>query len=127
MAFEGLPDSWTVWTDDGGRAVLAFRPDVFAGDGNDPAHLPIIYVSTRPPDVPMRRGGDPASGWHVSCVLEPEVSVRALESSHDTREEAVEAAVEAARRFVNGDVDFGAVYATAPPEGYLDRLRELTG
>ncbi|GAD51383.1 hypothetical protein MBEHAL_0143 [Halarchaeum acidiphilum MH1-52-1] len=127
MAFEDLPDDWAVWNDDGGRAVVVFRPDVFEGEAYDAARLPTIYVSTRAPDVPMRRGGEPSDGWHVACTLEPEVHVRALESSHETRAAAAEAAVEAARRFSRGDVGFDGVYATQPPESYLSRLDELTG
>ncbi|MBP1953716.1 hypothetical protein J2752_000597 [Halarchaeum rubridurum] len=127
MSFEDLPEGWAVWHDDGGRAVLVFRPDVFEGEAYDAAHLPTLYVSTRSPDVPMRRGGAASDGWHVACTLEPEVHVRALESSHETRAAAVEAAVAAAERFARGEVAFDDVYATQPPEAYLARLAELTG
>ena len=126
MALDGLPEDWTVWHDDG-RVVIVFRPDVFSGDAHDPAHLPTLYVSTRPPDVPMRRGDEPRDRWHVACTLEPEVHLRALESSHDTRSAAVEAAVEAARRFSSGEIDLRGVYATAPPAAYLDALEDLVG
>lgn len=127
MSFEELPAGWTVWSDDGGRAVVVFRPDVFEGEAFDAARLPTIYVSTRPPDVPMRRGGDSREGWHVACTLEPEVRVRELESSHDTRDAAVAAAVAAARRFSAGEVDLEGVYAAATPERYVERLAALTG
>ncbi|GGN15610.1 DUF5820 family protein [Halarchaeum nitratireducens] len=127
MAFEDLPADWAVWHDDGGRAVLVFRPDVFEGEAYDPGRLPTLYVSTRAPDVPMRRGGETSDGWYVACTLEPEVHVRELESRHETRAAAVEAAIAAARRFARGEVRFDGVYATQPPEAYLDRLAELTG
>lgn len=127
MALADLPDDWAVWHDDGGRLVLVFRPDVFEGEAYDPARLPTLYVSTRAPDVPMRRGGERSDGWHVACTLEPEVRVHELESAHETRAAAVEAAVEAAQRFSRGAVDLDDVYATQPPETYLSRLDELTG
>lgn len=127
MSFDELPEGWEVWHDDGGRAVVVFRPDVFEGAAYDAAHLPTLYVSTRSPDVPMRRGDESSDEWHVACTLEPEVHVASLESSHEMRVDAVEAAVEAARRFSRGDVDFEGVYAAAPPREYLNRLDELTG
>lgn len=127
MSLEELPEGWVVWNDDGGRVVLVFRPDVFEGATYDSAHLPTLYVSTRSPDVPMRRGDEPSEAWHVACTLEPEVRVRALESSHELRADAVDAAVAAARRFSRGAVDFEGAYAANPPEAYLRRLAELTG
>ncbi|MFB6077509.1 MAG: DUF5820 family protein [Halarchaeum sp.] len=127
MSFDALPDAWTVWHDDGGRAVLVFRPDVFEGDAFDPARIPTLYVSTRAPDVPLRRGDELDDEWHVACTLEPDVHVRALESSHETRAAAVDAASEAARRFAAGDVALDDVYAANPPTAYLERLADLTG
>jgi len=122
----GLPDDWTVWSDeDGGRAVLAFRPDVFDGDAFSAACMPTVYVSQRPPGRRLRRSANP-SGWHVSLSLEPEVRLGAADASFGTRAEAVAEAVRVARRFADGEYDYRDAYQVPRPE-YLDELDRLTG
>lgn len=122
-----LPDGWVVWSDDGtGRAVYAFRPDVFEGQSFPAACLPTIYVSTRRPDQRRRSNGRPDSTWHVSLFLEPEVRVRDRDESFDSRGAAVAAAVELAESFVAGDIDVRAAYQV-PRETYLEELERLTG
>lgn len=125
--FDALPDGWTVWADEPeGRAVLTYRPDVFDGDAYPVACLPTIYVSTGSDRRPG--AGRPGTGadedWHARLFLEPEVSGPA--ERRDSREAACEAAVDLARRFAAGGVDYRALYQ-APREDYLDRLDDLTG
>lgn len=121
--FDALPDGWTVWADDsGGRSVLTYRPDVFDGDAYPDPCLPTIYVgqgSRRRPST--GRGG---GVWHARLLLEPEVI--GAERRCESRTAAREAAVDLARRFAAGDVDYRACYQV-PRDAYLDRLDELTG
>lgn len=128
MDQEALPESWTVWNDEpGGRAVLAYRPDVFDSDAFPAPCLPTIYV-THGPKERRRPPGEPAPAgtldWRVTLFLEPEVALP--ERSFDTREAAVAGAVEVARSFAAGDLDYRGAYQV-PRETYLDRLDELTG
>lgn len=122
-----LPDGWVVWADDGeGRAVYTFRPDVFEGQSFPAPCLPTIYVSTRPPEQRRRRAGQPSNRWHVALFLEPEVRVRDREASFDTRQAAIDAAVEVATAFSDGAIDVRAAYQR-PRDEYLDELERLTG
>jgi hypothetical protein len=122
MTFESLPDGWTRWhEEDGGRAILAYRPDVFDTEAFPAPCLPTIYVS---PGSPRRRPGSDGDGWTVTLYLEPEVTAR--EETADTREAAVETARELARTFTAGAVDYRAAYQV-PREDYFDRLDELLG
>lgn len=122
-----LPAGWVVWSDDGeGRAVYAFRPDVFEGQSFPAACLPTIYVSTRPPDQRRRRAGQPNTTWHVSLFLEPDVRVRDQAGTFDARDEAVACAVGVAETFSAGDIDVRAVYQV-PREQYIEELERLTG
>lgn len=121
--FDALPDGWTVWADgDDGRTVLAYRPDVFDGDAYPDACLPTVYVGRGSPRRPgAGRGSD---RWYVRLFLEPEVV--AAEERCDSLAAARETAVDVARRFAAGDVDYRAAYQV-PREDYLDRLDELIG
>jgi hypothetical protein len=125
MEFDDLPPSWVVWNDEpGGRAVLAYRPDVFDTRSFPATCLPTLYVTRggrgrRPPGE--RR---PGSDWQVTLYLEPEVNLPAR--SFETRPGAVEGAVELARAFDRGELDYRGAYQL-PREAYLDRLDELTG
>ncbi|MFC7199077.1 DUF5820 family protein [Halospeciosus flavus] len=126
-AFAALPESWRVWSDEGdGRAVLVFRPDVFDGADYPAECLPTIYVSRRPPEEPMRRPGSASEGWYVAFTLEPEIHVRDLEGQYETRADAADGAVDAARAFADGEVDVHDVYQV-PRETYLDALDDLLG
>lgn len=121
--FDALPDGWTVWADGpDGRSVLAYRPDVFDGEAYPDPCLPTVYVGRGSPRRPGAGRG--ADEWYVRLFLEPEVV--AAETRHDSRATARDAAVDVARRFAAGSVDYRAPYQV-PREDYLDRLDELTG
>jgi len=125
-AWDDLPESWVVWSDeDGGRVVLAFRPDVFDGSAYPPECLPTLYVSQRPPGQRRRRAGTPRSTWYVSFRLEPEVRVRGHEESFDSHAAAVEGAIDLATAFASGEIDHRGAYQV-PREAYLDALDDLT-
>jgi hypothetical protein len=123
---EALADGWTVWDDADDRVVLAYRPDVFDGDGFDAACLPTLYVTrgrrsrrpggtrTLPPDAP----------WVATLFLEPEVSAPPRE--FDSPEAAVRGALALATEFARGDVDYRSLYQVPRPD-YVERLDELTG
>ena len=128
-AFADLPESWVVWSDeDDGRSVLVYRPDVFDADEFPPACLPTLYLtqgrrSRRPKTNPNDRVGD--RDWYVTLYLEPDVS---LDETHrfTSREAALECAVELARAFDDGEIEYRELYQV-PRERYFDRLDELTG
>lgn len=129
QTFEDLPPAWVVWNDEpGGRSVLAFRPDVFDSAAFPAACLPTIYL-TRGRRNRRRPGIDPrdvaGDAWHVTLYLEPEVRLPG-ERSFESREAAVDGAVDLARSFADGDLDYRGAYQVPRPE-YLDRLDELTG
>ncbi|WP_248896069.1 DUF5820 family protein [Haloplanus halobius] len=123
MSLESLPDGWTVWHEEpAGRAILAYRPDVFDTAAFPAACMPTIYLS---PGKPGRRpSAREADGWTITLFLEPEVDARV--ESCETREKAVETALDLARAFATGDIDYRAAYQV-PREAYLDRLDELVG
>lgn len=127
-ALEDLPDSWERWsTEDDGRTVLVFRPDVFDGTAFDPACLPTIYVTpgtrSRQPGVnPLDRTA--ASRWIVTFYLEPSVTMDSPEHFEE-HEAAVERAIELAGQFEAGELDPREAYQV-PRDRYLDRLEELT-
>jgi len=127
--FDDLPEGWVVWSDEAdGRAVLVYRPDVFDTEAFPPACLPTLYLTNgpkrrrRPRSAADRRRRDT---WHVTLYLEPAVE-HPDAPAFDSREAAVDGAVDLARRFDAGDVDVRALYQV-PREQYLDRLVELTG
>jgi len=123
MAFDDPPDGWTVWHEEsGGRAILAYRPDVFDTEAFPAACLPTIYVS---PGSPRRRpGARRDDGWTITLYLEPEVEVRV--ETADTRTAGVEAALDLATAFAAGEIDYRDAYQV-PRETYLDRLDGLVG
>ena len=123
MSFEDLPDGWTVWNEEsGGRVILAYRPDVFDTEAFPAACLPTIYLS---PGSPRRRpGARRDDGWTVTLFLEPAVEARV--ETADTREAGVDRALDLARAFASGEVDYRAAYQV-PREDYFDRLDELVG
>ncbi len=122
-----LPAGWQVWSDgDEGRVVLTYRPDVFDSDAFPAACLPTLYV-TRGPMERRRPPGEETGlrdDWHVTLYLEPDVAAPAR--SFDRRDGALDGAVEWARAFDRGDVDYRALYQV-PRGDYLDRLDDLTG
>lgn len=122
---DDLPSGWQVWAaEDGGRIVLAYRPDVFNGEAFPPACLPTATVApgASPDSHPERRAN--SGQWHVAFYLEPDVRVRAVEASFGDRDDALEAAVATAERFAAGEVDYRGAYQE-PRTAYLDRLDEL--
>jgi len=123
MAFDDPPDGWTVWHEEsGGRAILAYRPDVFDTEAFPAACLPTIYVS---PGSPRRRpGARRDDGWTITLYLEPEVEVRV--ETADTRTAGVEAALDLATAFAAGEIDYRDAYQV-PRETYLDHLDGLVG
>ena len=126
-AFGDLPESWRVWNEDhGGSAILVYRPDVFDSQQYPAPCLPTIHLSQRPPTQRRRRAGSTTDGWYVSLTLEPEVRVKSVDSSFDTRDEAVAGAVDLAERFDARDIDYRGAYQV-PRDDYLDELDELTG
>ena len=121
-----LPDSWTVWNrGEDGRLILAYRPDVFDADEFPSACLPTLYLThgkrtRRPGTNPTTRSDD----WYVTFYLEPDVVVE--NDRFSTREDALERALELARTFDRGGIDYRGCYQV-PRETYFDRLDELTG
>jgi hypothetical protein len=127
--FDDLPAGWEVWSDEAdGRAVLVYRPDVFDTDAFPPECLPTLYLTNgpkrrrRPRSAADRRRRDT---WHVTLFLEPDIE-HPDAPAFDSREAAVEGAVEFARRFDDGELDLDGLYQV-PRDEYLDRLGELTG
>lgn len=125
MSFDALAEGWTVWNDEPeGRAILAYRPDVFDTEQFPAACMPTIFVSNgsrarRPGAAQIRTGT-----WHVTLFLEPEIEAET--ERYDSRDAAVEGAVAYAVRFAKGDVDYRSLYQV-PREEYFAKLDELTG
>lgn len=119
---------WDVWSQgEDGRLVLAYRPDVFNADDFPAACLPTLYVThgkrtRRPGTNPTTQTDD--DDWYVTLYLEPDVSADTERFS--TRSGALERALELARAFESGEIDYRGLYQV-PREGYFDRLDELTG
>ncbi len=116
-----------VWNDDpDGRSVLAFHPDVFDADRFPPECLPTIYLtrgrpSRRPPGHDPIESGDE---WNVILYLEPDVNHPP--ERFETRDAAVRGAIDLAKRFNTGEIDYRALYQV-PRSEYFDQLDELTG
>ncbi|WP_418280049.1 DUF5820 family protein [Halorubrum sp. DTA98] len=125
MSFEALPDGWRVWNEEpGGRTILVFRPDVFDGDRFPPECLPTIYLTNGSRRRRPGAGQYATDEWHVVCFTEPEIEVVA--ETYDERSTAVDAALDVAERFADGDVAYRDAYHV-PREEYFERLDELTG
>jgi hypothetical protein len=125
MSLDDAPGGWTVWSEESdGRTVLAYRPDVFDGTDYPAECLPTIYVSdgarSRRPGAGQRR----TDSWHATLFFEP--AVEGPSASYESREAAVEGALDLARRFDAGEVDYRARYQV-PRESYFARLDDLTG
>ncbi|SFS08078.1 hypothetical protein SAMN05216559_3348 [Halomicrobium zhouii] len=123
MSFDSLADDWVVWSDEGEKAVLAFRPDVFDGDEFPAPCLPTIYLTRGQRD---RRPGSRRVGadWYVTLALEPEITREA--DAYEDREGAVAGAVALAEAFATGEIDYRDLYQVPRPD-YFERLDELTG
>jgi hypothetical protein len=122
MTLDSLGEAWTVWNEERGRVVLAYRPDVFDGSDLPAPCMPTIYVTRG------RRGRRPGGerigeDWFVTLYLEPEVDCGT--DSYDTRDSAIDAAVDLAAEFAAGRIDYRSQYQV-PREAYFERLDELT-
>lgn len=125
VSFDPLPDGWTVWTDEsGGRAILAYRPDVFDAEAFPAPCMPTLFLTNRSQKNRPEARYVATDSWYVTLTLEPEVEGATEE--YDSRAAAVEGAREYARRFVDGDVDYRGLYQI-PREEYLAKLDELVG
>lgn len=123
MDLSALASDWTVWNETEEKLILAYRPDVFDTERFPAPCLPTIYLTrgrrTRRPGA-ERTGQD----WYVTLYLEPEVERDA--DSYETRDAAVEGAVDLANRFAAGSLDYRSLYQV-PRDAYLDELDDLTG
>ncbi|WP_424004724.1 DUF5820 family protein [Haloarcula salina] len=123
MDLSALSADWTVWNETEEKLILAYRPDVFDTERFPAPCLPTIYLTrgrrTRRPGA-ERTGQD----WYVTLYLEPEVERDA--DSYETRDAAVEGAVDLANRFAEGSLDYRSLYQV-PRDAYLDELDDLTG
>jgi len=124
---EDLPDGWTVWNDEpGGRAIFAYRPDVFDSDQFPAACLPTLYVTAGAPNRPAAEAElGTTDVWRVEFFLEPDVTLVPART-HESREAALDDARDLADQFARGELDYREAYQV-PRETYLDRLDELTG
>lgn len=121
MPLDSLGSDWVVWNEGEGRLILAFRPDVFDGDNLPAPCLPTIYVTRGQRD--RRPGGDRVgSDWFVTLYLEPEVDCGT--ERYDSREDAVDAALDLADDFASGRIDYRDQYQV-PREEYFERLDEV--
>jgi len=120
------PDGWVVWNEEpDGRLILAYRPDVFDSDSFPAACLPTLYLTKGRRDT-RRPGASPApeADWYVTLYLEPDVDDGG--KRYETREDALSGALDVARSFADGEVDYRGMYQV-PREDYFARLDELTG
>lgn len=125
MTLSRLPEAWVVWNEEPeGRTIVTYRPDVFDSQAFPAPCLPTIYVTNGSQRRRPGAGQIATDTWYVKLFLEPEVEVST--TTYDSREDAIEGAVDLASRFGAGDVDYRAHYQV-PREAYLDRLDELTG
>lgn len=123
MSFDSLPDGWVVWNDEPeGRAILAYRPDVFNTEDFPAPCMPTIFVSNG--SRSKRPGASQVSTdvWHATLFLEPDIEAGTEE--FDSREDAVVGAVDYAERFVDGEIHYRELYQV-PREDYFDELDRL--
>ena len=122
MTLDSLGPAWTVWNEEQGRVVLAFRPDIFDGSALPAPCMPTIYITRGRRD---RRPGGQRIGedWFVTLYLEPEVDCGT--DSYAAREEAISGAVDLAAAFTAGRIDYRSHYQV-PREDYFERLDEVT-
>ncbi|MFB6126472.1 MAG: DUF5820 family protein [Halolamina sp.] len=120
-----LPSDWRVWNrDPDGRVVLAFRPDVFDSQAFPAPCLPTLYVTNGSRRRRPGAGQVETDKWHVTLFLEPEIEAES--ATYDERAAALSGAVDAAERFLAGEVDYRGAYQV-PREAYFEKLDELTG
>lgn len=127
MEEDELPPGWVVWSrEDGGRLVLAYRPDVFDGEQYPAECLPTIFLTRAGRRDPRVRGRtqDADRPWLVECRLEPAVTI--VEHRVESRAAAIEAARRTADEFTRGQIDYRAAYQEPRPSYFaaLDRCLE---
>jgi hypothetical protein len=125
MSLDALPNEWTVWNEEPeGRVILTYRPDVFDADAFPAACLPTIYVTNGSRNARPGAGQLQTDEWHATLFAEPEIELATKQL--DSRAAAIEAAVDIAERFADGEVDYRGSYQV-PREAYFEKLDELTG
>lgn len=125
MGLEELPAGWTVWNEEPeGRVIVAYRPDVFDAAAFPAPCLPTIHVSNSSLKRRPGAGQIRTDTWHARLRLEPEIE--GPTERFDSREAAIEGAVDIARDFADGAIDYRSLYQV-PRSAYLDRLDDLTG
>lgn len=125
MSFESLSDGWVVWNDEPeGRAILAYRPDVFDTQAFDPECMPTVFLTNTSQAARPGASTVTTDTWSVILRLEPEIE--ATTETFDSRDAAVDGAVALAARFADGEIDYRSLYQI-PREDYFEKLDELTG
>jgi len=125
MDFDGLADGWEVWSEEGTKVVLAYRPDVFDTTDLPAPCMPTLYLTKGRRDRrPGRDRPDPDDPWYVTLFLEPDVDHG--RESFDSRERARERVVELSWELVHGDIDYRDLYQVPRPD-YFETLDDLTG
>jgi len=125
MSLPDFPTGWHVWNEESdGRIILAYRPDVFDSKEFPAACLPTIYVTNGSSRRRPGAGSVVTDSWHVKLFFEPEIE--AVTTQYDDRETAIDGAVETAREFVDGEIDYRECYQV-PREAYFEKLDELVG
>lgn len=120
-----LPDGWERWSEERTKIVLVYRPDVFDSDAFPPPCLPTLYLTKGQRNRrPGRERPLPDDPWFVTLSLEPDVTDD--QRRYDDREAAIEGAIDVAREFATGALDYRDLYQV-PREEYLAKLDELTG
>jgi len=121
-----LGAGWTIWNAEAGRAVAAYRPDIFDGSTFPAPCLPTVYLTrgrrNRRPEG--NRHLPPDAPWVVTLRLEPDVE-RDPET-YESKAAAVKATEQLTDRFSTGEIDYRSMYQV-PRDPYLNRLDELTG
>lgn len=125
--FNDLPEEWVVWNDEPeGKSILVYRPDVFDTEAFPAECLPTIHVTHEAPNRPRgERTAGPIT-WRVLLYLEPDVVADDVSPTFESRPDAVASAVDVARQFADGEIDYRALYQV-PREPYFEKLDELTG
>lgn len=125
MSLASLPEGWRVWNEEpDGRVILAFRPDVFNAQRFPAPCLPTIYVTNGSRRRRPGAGAVDTDRWQVTLFLEPEI--QADTERYEDREDALAGAVACAERFVDGAIDYRALYQV-PREAYFEALDDLVG
>lgn len=125
MSLDALPEGWVVWTEEPeGRVILAYRPDVFDADAFPAECLPTLYVTNGSRNARPGAGQLQTDEWHATLFAEPEIELE--NTTKESREAAIEAAVDIAERFAAGEVDYRGAYQV-PRESYFAELDDRTG